>query len=64
MIPLFKQRFTTDTVTTCEKRRKGNTNDLEVIFMPTRNWEHYYTLEIRMFGKVVVNQDFELKKGL
>lgn len=62
MIPLFKQRFITDTVTTCEKRRKGNTNDVEVIFMPTKALDH--ALEFRMFGKLVVKKQFEIKKGL
>lgn len=62
MISLFKQRFITDTVTTCEKRRKGNTNDLEVIFMPTRASEHI--LEIKILGKVVVNEHFRIKEGL
>lgn len=61
MIPLFKQRFIADTVITCKKRRKGNTNDLEVTFIPAEAL--YHTLEIRMFGKVVVNENFQIKQG-
>lgn len=40
----------------CEKRRKENINDLEVIFM--LRWVMEYILEIKMFGKVVVNEYF------
>lgn len=46
----------------CEKKRKGNIKDLEVIFMLIRFGK--YILEIRIFGKVVVNKNFEIKIGL
>lgn len=46
----------------CEKKRKGNTKDLEVIFMPTRSGKH--TLEIRILGNVIVKEEFEIKPGL
>lgn len=65
IIPLLKMNcFIIDAETTsaCEKKRKGNTKDLEVIFMPTRSGKH--TLEIRILGKVVVNKNFEIKTGL
>lgn len=48
--------------TTCEKKRKGNTSDLEVIFVPRTSGKH--TLEIRILNKVLVNEDFEIKQGL
>lgn len=51
-----------ETTCACEKKRQGNTKDLEVIFMPTRSGKH--TLEIRILDKVVVKEKFEIKPGL
>lgn len=51
-----------ETTCACEKKRQGNTKDLEVIFMPTRSGKH--TLEVRILDKVVVKEKFEIKPGL
>lgn len=46
----------------CEKKRKGNIKDLEVIFMLIRFGK--YILEIRILGNVIVKEEFEIKLGL